>query len=98
MKKYILALFLLTVGLNAFSGEVGLPCEVLALPEIEGDCLVCIWDEASGSWLQDFEQYDHAGVFDFEVPAWGQWYWVGLWDMAAGEYVFGKWIGHFQVD
>ena len=98
MKKTILALFLLMYGLSSFSGDVGLPREVLALPQVQGGHLVCIWDEAAGSWLKGFDEYDHTGVYDFQVPTWGQWYWIGLWNEAAGEYVFGKWVGHFPTD
>lgn len=98
MKKSILALFVLIVSLNSFSGKVGLPREILALPEVEGTHLVCIWDEIDQVWLREFETYDHAGEYDFQLPEWGKWYWVGLWDVALGDYVFEKWVGHFQTD
>ena len=94
MKKPIMALIISILCTNAFSGSVDLPTERLALPAVQGSHLVCIWDEAAGSWAQGFETYDHAGTYEFEVPAWGKWYWIGLWDEQAGEYVFGKWIGH----
>lgn len=98
MKKKILASILLVVGLNAFSGVIGVPMEEVALPAVEGGHLVCVWDEAAGEWLREFEGYDHAGSYAFQIPEWGEWYWIGLWDEAAGEYVFGKWIGHFKTD
>ncbi|VGO21686.1 hypothetical protein [Pontiella sulfatireligans] len=98
MKKYIAALIILAACGSVFSGQVGLPMERIALPPVEGSQLVCIWDDTAGQWVGAFEDYDHAGVYDFQVPEWGKWYWIGLWDEAAGEYVFGKWIGHFIVD
>lgn len=98
MKKTILALFLLLFGLNSFSGDIGLPRELLALPQVQGRHLVCIWDKNAGSWLKSFEAYDHTGVYDFQVPEWDQWYWVGLWDESIGDYVFGKWVGHFPTE
>jgi hypothetical protein len=98
MKKTILALILLVVGANSFSGEIGLPREVVALPVVQGGHLVCIWDETAGVWLRDFESYNHDGVYDFQLPEWGKWFWIGLWDQSAGEYVFGKWVGHFPAE
>ncbi|MBN2783927.1 MAG: hypothetical protein JXR25_03810 [Pontiellaceae bacterium] len=96
MKKVVLALILALVCGTAYCGEVGLPLERIALPEVgSGGCLVCIWDESAGAWLQGFEAYDHAGAYDFQLPSWNRWYWIGLWDESAGKYVFGKWIGHF---
>ncbi len=95
MKKSILASILFIVCLNAFSGVAGLPRERVAIPVVEGSHLVCVWDEGAGEWLGEFEAYDHAGTYEFQLPEWGKWYWVGLWDEATGEYVFGKWIGHF---
>lgn len=98
MKK-TLALIGFVVCMNAFSGQVGLPREHLALPAVaQGEYQVCIWDEAAGDWLGGFVSYGHEGSFDFNVPEWGRWYWIGLWDVTNEEYVFGKWIGHFKTD
>ncbi len=98
MKKSIWAAVLLIVGGNAVAGVVGLPAERVALPAVQGEHLVCIWDETAGAWLQAFESYDHAGNYNFQLPEWGRWYWVGLWDSSSGSYVFGKWIGHFVTE
>ena len=98
MKKTILASILLVVCANSFSGLVGLPKEKVALPVVQGSHLVCVWDDAAGSWLTGFEDYDHTGVYDFQIPEWGTWYWIGLWDETTGEYVVGKWIGHFITE
>ncbi len=99
MKKITLALIVLVVGMSAFSGEVGLPTEHLALPAVQagGEYQICIWDETAGDWYQAHVSYGHEGSFDFQVPAWSQWYWIGLWDVANEKYVFGKWIGHFKT-
>lgn len=94
MKKIILALMMLK-AVATYAGQVGLPVEKLALPELQGDYLVCIWDNTANNWYTDFTSYDHAGSLSFQVPEWGKWYWVGLWDEANGKYVFGKWVGHF---
>ena len=98
MKKILAMLGLLALCSSANSGTVGLPMERLALPSVQGSHLVCIWDETAKQWLKGFETYDHAGVYEFQLPAWGKWYWVGLWDQNQGEYVFGKWIGHFPTN
>lgn len=95
MKKSTMALIISIICANAFCGSVGLPRERLALPALQGEHLVCIWDETAGDWLRSFETYDHVGTYEFQVPAWGHWYWIGVWDEQNGEYVFGKWIGHF---
>lgn len=98
MKKALALLGISAICLNVLGGSVGLPTERIALPAVEGSHLVCIWDESAGTWLKSFENYDHIGVYEFSVPAWGKWYWIGLWDEQAGNYVFGKWIGHFLTD
>jgi len=77
------------------TGQVGLPTERFALPTLQGEHLVCMWDLTAEDWLQAHENYDHSGGYIFPVPVWDQWYWIGLWDLTAEEYVFGKWIGHF---
>lgn len=90
----------MVMSASCFSGEVGLPMEHVALPpvSVEGSYLVCVWDEAAQDWLQGFESYPHTGSYEFQIPDWGKWYWVGLWDETKGEYVFGKWIGHFKSE
>lgn len=99
MKKLLIALSVAFLCGKAFCGQVGLPTERLALPEVtSGSYLVCIWDEQSGQWFQSFETYDHAGTYDFQVPSWNRWYWVGLWDETSGQYVYGKWVGHFLTN
>ena len=97
MKKTILASILLIVCANSFSGLVDLPKERIELPVVQGNHLVCIWDDSVGDWLIEFQNYDHAGVLEFQLPEWEKWYWVGLWDIAAEKYVASKWIGHFDV-
>jgi len=98
MKKAVLILFMLIAGITAFAGQVGLPTEQIALPDVQGNFLVCLWDDATGSWAGPFISYDHTGSYRFEVPEWGKWYWIGLWDQANEQYVFAKWIGHFKTD
>lgn len=94
MKNTLLALIVI-VGLGAHAGQVSLPVERLAIPNLQGNLLVCIWDEAADDWHADFTNYDDSGLLSFQLPEWGKWYWIGLWDEQAGEYAFGKWIGHF---
>jgi hypothetical protein len=98
MKKALIASIIMAAGIS-IGGQVGLPQESIALPPVDsgGSYLVCVWDESAQTWLQGFETYSHAGSYDFQLPEWGQWYWVGLWDENAGDYVFGKWIGHFVL-
>ena len=96
MKKVTMALIISILCANAFGdSSVWLPRQRIALPELQGGHLVCIWVETAGDWLRTFETYDPVGTYEFQVPAWGNWYWIGLWDEQAEEYVFGKWIGHF---
>ena len=100
MKKTTIATIVFVACITAFSGQVGLPREHLALPAVPagGEYQVCIWDEAADSWLQAHVDYGREGSFDFQVPAWGKWYWIGLWDDTNAEYVFGKWVGHFKTN
>jgi hypothetical protein len=94
MKKKVLAIMVLE-SIGAYAGQVSLPEERLALPEVQGSHLLCIWDEAANDWYAGFASYDHSGLLSFQLPEFGKWYWIGLWDEQAGDYVFGKWIGHF---
>jgi hypothetical protein len=95
MRKYILALMML-LGAYAFSGQIGLPQERMAIPDLQqGNYLVCIWDEAANDWYSSFTSYDHAGSINVQLPELGNWYWVGLWSEQSETYVCGKWIGHF---
>lgn len=98
MKKTFIAIALLLICGHVWGGELGLPEEQIALPAVQGNYLVCVWDENSGQWLQGFEVYDHAGAYDFQIPSWDRWYWIGLWDASSKQYVFGKWIGHFLTN
>ena len=95
MKKMILVSMLFVFCGTVFSGEIGLPTERIALPVLEGNLQVCIWDNTAGEWREIFENYDHSGVYNFQLPEWDQWYWVGFWDASNGNYAFGKWIGNF---
>jgi len=97
MKKVMTTLALFVLLATAFAGQVGKPLERLALPDVSGEHLVCIWDESAGAWLQGHAAYDHSGTFDFQLPEWNQWYWIGLWDSAKAEYVYEKWVGHFII-
>jgi hypothetical protein len=98
MKIYIMAIIMFAVCATAFAGQVGLPTERIALPSVQGSHLVCIWDQTAGNWFTSFATYDSTGEFTFQVPEWGKWYWIGLWDDTNNQYVFGKWIGHFITD
>lgn len=83
---------------TGFSGQVGLPVEQVEFPEVRGNYLVCVWDEAGDQWFQGFVNYDHSGSYSFQLPEWGKWYWVGLWNESTGEYVYDKWVGHFPTE
>ena len=98
MKKAIMLLVMFIACNNVWSGQIGLPDEQIALPAVQGSHLVCIWDESAGQWLQSHQTYDQSGIYSFKLPAWGRWYWVGLWDQSNGQYVFGKWVGHFLTN
>lgn len=97
MKKIILALMMFA-GLAVYAGQISLPEERLALPNVQGSHLVCVWDEAANNWHGAFASYDHSGSLTFQPPELGKWYWVGLWDEQLGDYVYGKWIGHFASE
>ena len=95
MKKTFISLILLLICGRVWGGELGLPEEQIALPAVQGDFLVCIWDDYSEDWVHGHLTYDHSGSFNFQLPSWEKWYWIGLWDPNSQQYVFGKWIGHF---
>lgn len=99
MKKTILAMIMFTVCATAFSGQLGLATERIALPVVRGSHLVCIWDQSAGNWLaSSHASYGNRGEITFHVPESGKWYWIGLWDEMNEEYVFSKWVGHFIMN
>lgn len=98
MKIKTLIICALLICTQTFSQTVGLPTERLALPPVQGDYLVCIYDWTAQDWYEPHQTYNHAGSYEFNVPSWGKWYWIGLWDLNSGQYVFGKWMGHFITD
>ncbi len=71
MKKIIVLMAILMLGASAFSGQVGLPQEQIALPVVQGSHLVCIWDEAGQEWMQAHASYDHSGSYRLQLPEWG---------------------------
>lgn len=97
MIKNVLILMIL-VALGVHAGQVSTPVERLALPDVQGSHLVCVWDDSASDWYTGFASYDHSGSLSFQLPEQGKWYWVGLWSEQAGEYVFGKWVGHFVTN
>lgn len=99
MKKWIIGMMLLA-GLSVLAGSVGIPEERIALPLVENGSgyLVCVWDETAGAWAQAHEVYSNNGAYDLQLLEWDKWYWIGLWDSANKQYVFGKWIGHFKMN
>lgn len=98
MKKVTTAIMMF-LGICAYAVQVDLPEERLTLPDLQGDYLVCIWDDFSGAWVNDVHPtYDHSGSLNFQVPSTGKWYWIGLWNKNSKEYVFGKWVGHFPTN
>ena len=78
------------------SCSIGLPSEWVALPPVEGEHVVTIFDYLNNEFVRTVE-YDHSGSFTYRVPEWGQWYLLGLYDSTAEQYVFEKWIGHYIV-
>ena len=99
MKKIILGIIILASCGTAFAQQtIGLPTERIALPAVQGSHLICIWDHTADAWYTAFVPYDHTGQVVFQVPEWGKWYWIGLWNESSGEYAFGKWVGHFIME
>ena len=99
MKISILAIIIFAICATVSADPVvGLPTERIALPAVQGTHWVCIWDQAADDWYTAFATYDNNGEIVFQVPEWGKWYWIGLWDEANEQYVFSKWVGHFITD
>ncbi|VGO21241.1 hypothetical protein [Pontiella sulfatireligans] len=97
MKLFIFSLLILA-GISTHAGTVGLPLERMSIPAVTGDYSICIWDDSASDWYTEFAPYDGSGFFNFQVPEWDNWYWIGLWDAKSESYIFGKWIGHFKVN
>lgn len=80
----------------AQSGCVGLPTERIVMPPVEGPHTIMIYDSADKQFVLA-KEYDGSGIVSFDVPKWGRWYKLGLYD-AGDECVFTKWIGHFIIN
>ena len=97
--KLLAAILLIDIALlcRASGGTVGLPTERMVFPATTGTNLICLWSDSSDSWLQDHTLLQTNYMVDFHVPSWGDWYWVGIWEVDTGSYVYGKWIWHFLI-
>lgn len=97
MRKWIICIMIAT-GISALAGTVSPPKDRIAFPQVSGNHLVCIWDETANDWYTGFIKYDLSGTYTFTVPQWNRWYWVGLWNVSEGRYVFGTWLSHVKTD
>jgi hypothetical protein len=79
------------------SGTVGLPLHRIALPGFYGVIEARVLDCKTGEWVIQ-EPYDHSGFYEFQIPAWNQYWWLGMWSVQDQEYKFYKYMGHWILD
>jgi hypothetical protein len=69
----------------------------MAFPATTGTNLVCTWSDSDDAWVANHYILDTNNVAEFQAPSWDQWYWVGVWEVDTGSYVYGMWIGNFLL-
>ncbi len=97
MKKIWMVLTVLAIACLAQAGTVSLPTEHIAIPLVEGNATIKVWDYEAQQWIFT-ETSEQPTKFEFDVPAWDKWYWVGVKDLATGKFVLGLWIVHERTD
>ncbi|MGE4488125.1 MAG: hypothetical protein AB7E95_01120 [Kiritimatiellales bacterium] len=97
MKKPWIGLAVTVIAGLVQAGSVSLPTEHIAIPLVSGTATIKVWDVEDQRWIFSTTS-EQPTKFEFEVPEWDKWYWVGVWDHTAGKYVLGRWIGHEKTD
>ena len=77
-------------------GAAGKPTNCVVLPSVSGWAAVCVWDSTGGSWIYNSNEWKPA-QYDFTVPEWSRWYWVGVYDFATDSWLTGTWVAHFKT-
>jgi hypothetical protein len=70
----------------------------MVFPATTGTNLVCTWSDSDDAWVRNHYILETNNVVEFQVPAWNQWYWTGVWEVDTGSYVYEKWTGHFIAE
>lgn len=90
--------FALVLGGVAMA-NVGGPQEVINMPDtVEGTMTLRLYSYTQQQYIQTITNVRSSDVYDFTVPAWDQWYWVGVWRDSDGELVLSMWIGHIRTN
>lgn len=79
-------------------GAVGRAREVVKMPaNVQGTMTLRLYSFTQQQYIQTVNNVRSTDVYDFTVPSWGQWYWVGVWRDSDGELVLSQWIGHIRT-
>jgi hypothetical protein len=90
----ILAIAILLAANLIAPAAVEKPTDTCVFPAVPGWAGIRVWDATAGAWVVSETRWQPTS-FDFSVPQWNRWYWIGLWDFATGQWVSGQWLAHF---
>ncbi len=100
MRMRKIMLLALAVGVVMTSGlraGVGLPVETIRMPMQKGPLTLRLYSRAEDRYIQTLTGLSHEDVYDLTVPAWNQWYWVGIWREADNTLLKSAWISHVRT-
>ena len=66
---------------------------MMTIPQIQGGGTIYIYDNAAEGYIKTTPNWT-SSVYTFVAPAWNRWYWIGVYDPVAGEFVGGVWVIH----
>lgn len=103
MNKVAIAILGLTLAFEGMfphtaAASVGRAREIINMPaNVQGTMTLRLYSFTQERYIQTVNNVRSTDVYDFTVPAWDQWYWVGVWRDSDGELVLSQWIGHIRT-
>lgn len=101
-KTIITIVIFLTLGMvilpYSLAAGVGRPREIVKIPDGSGPMTLRLYSYTDERYIQTIPNVPGGHEYDFRLPAWDQWYWVGVWRNSDNELLLSLWIGHFRTD
>ena len=104
MNKIAIAILGLTVALGGMlphtaAAGVGRAREIIKMPaNVQGTMTLRIYSLTQQRYIQTVKNVRNTDAYDFTIPAWDQWYWIGVWRDSDGELVLSMWINHIRTN
>jgi len=76
---------------------IGLPVEMISLPESTGPLNLLLYERTGDQFIQSVTGLEGGSTYELTVPAWNQWYLLEIEDEASGALLESLWIGHMRT-